>query len=358
MIFHLYLKKKGPLPKYMKALGDNIKMYMPRYYFILFCLLILMSLLPLTSFANNYNNSGFAWYKNNNYKTKSGITLDNPKDKIIIIYNHGGWGGPSWNVKQDSKIVKIAAYLSKKLINGKETILWVNGELHKGGNQEIGIKCAWELGGAHTDEFYECVLNDFPLFNRVEITKAAIIEFVKNGTPRDQIFVLGHSCGAWNALTMEGNEPNIFNAAIAYAPNCWDKAPHSKVRKILIDEITNFDRIDGLVLHGPADGMVDFKSNSTHLRFIGDIKGVNWIELPNHTGNSIIVNGKKCGIKERMLGGWDLKYNPSKSVFNPFDENKLQKKELGRKSQGHMIFGYKCFKHYHPKILNYIAGRL
>ena len=78
-----------------------------------------MSLLPLTSFANNYNNSGFAWYKNNNYKTKSGITLDNPKDKIIIIYNHGGWGGPSWNVKRDSKIVKIAAYLSKKLINGK-----------------------------------------------------------------------------------------------------------------------------------------------------------------------------------------------------------------------------------------------
>ena len=79
-----------------------------------------MSLLPLTSFANNYNNSGFAWYKNNNYKTKSGITLDNPKDKIIIIYNHGGWGGPSWNVKRDSKIVKIAAYLSKNLLMEKK----------------------------------------------------------------------------------------------------------------------------------------------------------------------------------------------------------------------------------------------
>ena len=34
----------------------------------------------------------FRFFDGKNISIKSSITIDNPQNKIIVIYNHGGWG--------------------------------------------------------------------------------------------------------------------------------------------------------------------------------------------------------------------------------------------------------------------------
>ena len=48
--------------------------------------------------SSNYekpkNFDAFVWHEGKKLKIIKGRDIDNPKDKIIVIYNHGGWG---WN---------------------------------------------------------------------------------------------------------------------------------------------------------------------------------------------------------------------------------------------------------------------
>ena len=131
--------------------------------------------------SSNYekpkNFDAFVWHEGKKLKIIKGRDIDNPKDKIIIIYNHGGWGwnkgwGPGW----DLYLAKLMApQLSGKKINGKEIVLWMNGSLidkkndpYKG--KEIGYACGWKLKGAWHQEWHECVLNDFPTYLREKRT--------------------------------------------------------------------------------------------------------------------------------------------------------------------------------------------
>ena len=41
---------------------------------------------------NRSKNSAFIFFDEKNISIKSGMTIDNPQNKIIVIYNHGGWG--------------------------------------------------------------------------------------------------------------------------------------------------------------------------------------------------------------------------------------------------------------------------
>ena len=74
-----------------------------------------------TSFANahqpNYFDA-FVWLDGKKLKIQKGRDIENPENKIIIIYNHGGWGwergwGPGWN---PSLAKLMAPNLSKKKI--------------------------------------------------------------------------------------------------------------------------------------------------------------------------------------------------------------------------------------------------
>ncbi len=52
-----------------------------------------------------------------------------------------------------------------------------------------------------------------------------------------------------------------------------------------------------------------------------NIPGIKMIDTPGHTGRNIIVNGKKCNVKEKMKGGWEIKWPEGKTKLT--SENKF-----------------------------------
>jgi len=326
--------------------------------------------------SSNYekpkNFDAFVWHEGKKLKIIKGRDIDNPKDKIIVIYNHGGWGwnkgwGPGW----DLYLAKLMApQLSGKKINGKEIVLWMNGSLidkkndpYKG--KEIGYACGWKLKGAWHQEWHECVLNDFPTYLREKRTIEIINYFADKGTPRDQIFLSGHSCGGWNALRLKGKYPDAFNAAISYMPNCWDRRPNGLVRKTLIDEMKTFKKLDAIIYSSPVDGGEDWKASYQDLKWIGDIPGTKMIKLPGHNakdGKEISVNGNLCENMPRMHGGWEEVWPEGKKKLRSAKKfiavDKKEKKAMMKKAKGHNMLYRECFDSYYPQILDFIASKV
>ena len=103
-----------------------------------------------------------------------------------------------------------------------------------------------------------------------------------------KFFISGQSCGGMGSLRMEALYPDVFNAAISYIPNCWDRSEHSALRKFQLDEIRSAKNIDALIFQSPVDGEMDYKSSSKHLSWMGDILVVTLIKTSGHsnyTGN-------------------------------------------------------------------------
>ena len=91
-------------------------------------------------------------------------------------------------------------------------------------------------------------------------------------------------------------------------PNCWDRKPNGPVRKMLVDEMKTFKKLDSIIFSSPVDGGEDWKGSYQDLKWIGDIPGATMIELPGHNtnnGREISVNGKLCRDLQRMHGGWE-----------------------------------------------------
>ena len=83
------------------------------------------------SFSSPKNFDAFVWSDGKKLKIQKGRDIENPENKIIIIYNHGGWGwDKSWGPGWGPYLAKLMApNLSGKNIKGKETVLWMNGSL-------------------------------------------------------------------------------------------------------------------------------------------------------------------------------------------------------------------------------------
>jgi hypothetical protein len=324
-----------------------------------------------TSFANDHkpnNFDAFVWSDGKKLKIQKGRDIENPENKIIIIFNHGGWGWEkSWGPGWASSLAKLMApNLSGKNIKGKETVLWMNGSLIDKKNdpfkgKEIGYACGWKLRGGYHPPWYDCVINNFPTYLREKRTKEAIDYFASKGTPRNQIFLSGHSCGAWNALRLKGKYPDAFNSAIAYMPNCWDRKPNGPIRKMLIDEMKTFKELSSISFSSPIDGHADWHSDYKYLKWIGDIQGATMIELPGHNaknGREISVNGKLCKDLPRMQAGWEETHDVKKKHkgFKPVDKKEM--KEMKKKARGHVMLYYSCFQDYYPQILDFIVSKV
>jgi len=169
------------------------------------------------------------------------------------------------------------------------------------------------------------LLNDSSLENRFELNVALLNSLAKRGFPPKQIFVLGHSCGAWNALRLSALHPELLNSGIAMMPNCWDKSRDSLIRKKLVGQMRSFSKSNALVRHSPVDGSVDYEGSSIYLRWIDDIEGVEWIELPKSISNCRFLHEGEIG--QHIKRGHDM----------PFSN---------------------CWFDYHPAILKYIEKRV
>ena len=151
--------------------------------------------------------------------------------------------------------------------------------------------------------------------------KEIIDELVAKGTPRNQIFMSGLSCGGIDTLRHKGLHPEDFNATISFMPNCWDRKPDTPLRKMQIDELKSFEKINALVFTSPVDGEPDWNSNSEWMKKdLKNIPGLQWVDTPGHTGKDITINGKKCNIGDKMKGGWEEAW--------PEGKKKLTKKDI------------------------------
>jgi hypothetical protein len=333
--------------------------------------LTIFILLSLSTIANarecksgHINGDAFIYSDGKKVKVIKGTKIPDPANKIIMIFNKGGWIVKEGQYSGECKnhIPKNLGKISGTKIKGKELVLMLNGRLHKAGGAD-GHKCGWKFKGAFHQPWYDCLLEDWGIPKRANVNKELINELVSNGTPRNQIFMSGISCGGIDTLRHKGLHPDDFNATIAFMPNCWDRKPNTPLRKMQIDELKSFKKIDALVFHSPVDGEGDWRSNSIWMKKdLGNIPGIQWIDTPGHTGKDIVVNGKKCGIKDKMKGGWEEAWPEGKEKLT--SEKKFIKvdkklyKEMKKKGAGHQLVSYSCFDYYHPEIIKFIESRI
>ena len=166
-------------------------------------------------------------------------------------------------------------------------------------------------------------------------------------------------------LRLKGKYPDAFNSAIAYMPNCWDRKPNTPVRKMLVDEMKTFKKLDSIIFSSPVDGGEDWKGSYQDLKWIGDIPGATMIELPGHNtnnGREISVNGELCRDLQRIHGGWEEVWPEGKEKLTKSSQfiavDKKEKKEMKKKAKGHDILYRSCFNSYYPQILDFIAKKM
>jgi len=116
-------------------------------------LFLIISLIPTLAFASDCKqrskNSVFVLYDGKSIKIKSGMKIEDLQNKIIVIYNHGGWGQSKSNTEfkycKGSTVPGVLGKMSGTKVKGKEIVLWMNNELWKAGKTGNGgteMKCA------------------------------------------------------------------------------------------------------------------------------------------------------------------------------------------------------------------------
>ena len=201
---------------------------------LILCFLIIANIAEARDCTSgNIKGDAFIYSDGKKVKVIQGTDIPNPANKIIMIFNKGGWKVESkWGECKDH-IPKQLGQLSGKKIKGKELVFMLNGNLHKAGGADGGA-CGWKFKGAWHQDWYDCVIADWGIPKRVDVNKELIEKLVANGTPRNQIFMSGLSCGGIDTLRHKGLHPNDFNATISFMPNCWDTKPNTPLRKMQI----------------------------------------------------------------------------------------------------------------------------
>jgi len=95
----------------------------------------------------NIYKSGFYSCVNGKFKHKNGTKVKDPKNTILIIYNHGGgFGQPSQSDPERKSRLRATCGLGGIKIGDKTTIMWNNKKMGGGGK--------W--GGARQHGRYQC----------------------------------------------------------------------------------------------------------------------------------------------------------------------------------------------------------
>ncbi len=279
----------------------------------IFFLILLIFNLGLSAQAKQLNSksSGFIStnLKGKDFKLIKGYNIKNPKNKILLIWNHGGNETKEKFCNQSEDLTFISM-LSGAKIGDKEIIVWMNclitntRHLDATGGREAGkkfkgsAKKCIKKGFGHTLEcpYWKEYLRNLSTDVRMEVTQKVVKKFNTIGVPFKQIFLAGHSCGAWNAIRYAAFMKDLFGGTIAFNPNCWPKEENNPVRAYLVNELKTAKHANSLVFASPDDLAHDWKATSTDLEWISQIPGLKWFEYEK--GNK--VNGKQC--KQRWDG--------------------------------------------------------
>ena len=294
------------------------------------------------AYADKLLKSGFI---NKKIKILGNQKIENPENKIVIIYNHG-------QNKHDAPLKNECAWLNNlnnsasligKKIKDKEIMVYNFCTNHFAGDD---YKRIW-----NKKKFKPPYKGVSKLEKRLNANLDLIEKFTQIGVPKNQIFITGHSCGGWMTMMFLARHSNKVGGGISYMQACYGKlTKQTKVEKIGIEKaLKKFRKKEG---DGPADlrkSQIDeiLKSKNlpalvfTHPKDPYDGLLSDWVEdIP--------------GV-ERIIISNDKKVNGKKCYRSGVNNGKPWKNEI---KNYHYINWADCFQFYNPKILKFIESKI
>ena len=306
----------------------------------------ILIILILISFSNTAYSGSNDKIKESGFISKKvrlikGFEIVEPKNKIILIYNHG-------QNENDQALTDCAwvsmlrnhASLIDQEINGKKIMVYnfcsnnLSGDMSK-------KKDWWYL--KPQPKVYK---GKHKLDKRVEANLDLVKKFVNAGVPSKQIFVTGHSCGGLTTLLFMSRYPKRVGGGISYMQACFGKLSHKyKVKKLGIEKAMKKFKKKNLGPYTLRKKMNDEVKNNLKIPLLAfthpkdKYEGLlsDWLEE--------IPNMKRIVISE------NFKIN-GKSCFRKGDDWSESVKK------GHNMDVGLCFQYYNPDILKYIASRI
>jgi predicted esterase len=274
---------------------------------------------------------------------KESMNIDDPKNKIIIIYNHGQNSNDKAHKSECIWINQIRnqASLVDKEINGKKIMVYNFCTNDFAGDMSLK-KHWWNSKTPYVGKH--------KLDKRIEKNLELVEKFINIGVPRKQIIISGHSCGGLLTLMLLSAYPEKVGGGISYMQACFGKLSKTyKVKKVgpekalekfakkypgpaqlrakQINNIKQSDNVPVLAFTHPKDKWEGLLSD-----WLEEVPGVKRIVI----SEDYKIKGKSCVVK-----GDDWQENIS-----------------ARKNPGHEMNQGLCFQYYNPEILNFIASRL
>ena len=303
-------------------------------------ILILSIFVNLPVYAGPYDKINESGFINKKVRLVKNFEIKDPKNKIILIYNHG---------QDENDIVKNCTWVSMlrnhaslidQEVNGKKIMVYNLCSTHLRGDMSKK-KDWWYL--KPQPKIYE---GKHMLDKRVELNVELIEKFVDAGVPRKQVFVTGHSCGGLTTLLFMSRYPDKAGGGISYMQACFGKLSHKyKVKK-----------------NGVEKAMAKFrkKAQGPH-----DLRQKMNDEIKNNLKVPILAFTHPKDKYEGLLSDW-LEEIPGMKRIVISEDYKINGKSCKRKGddweepvkKGHDMDVGLCFQYYNPEILNYIASRI
>ena len=274
---------------------------------------------------------------------KKGMDIIDPKNKIIIIYNHGQ--------NTNDKAIKGECIWVNQIRNQASLV----GEEISGKKIMVYNFCSNDFAGDMSQKKHWWMsktpyVGKHKLDKRVEKNLELVEKFISLGVPRKQIIISGHSCGGLLTLMLLAAHSEKVGGGISYMQACFGKLSSKyKVKKVGPDEalakfakkrpgpselrarqinnIKQSNNVPVLAFTHPKDKWEGLLSD-----WLEEVPGVKRIVI----SENYQINGKSCMVKG---DNW-------------------QENISARKNSGHEMNQGLCFQYYNPTILEYIASRI
>ena len=300
-------------------------------------ILLFVIIILITSTTNVLSDaikkSGFLDSKTKIVKSEE---INDPKNKIILIYNHGQdsldrkgnnctWIGSLRNkaslVGNEINGKKIMVYnlCTNKLVGDEGSDWWGSGKIYSGKTK---------------------------LDKRVQANLDLVEKFVSKGVPRKQIFISGHSCGGLTTLLFFSRYPDKAGGGISYMQACFGKLSNQyKVKKV-----------------GVEKALAKFKK-----KYPGpyELRERQLKEIKNNLKVPLLAFTHPKDKYEGLLSDWmdDMELIDRVIISENFKINgksckKKHTSETQSVKKGHDMDQGLCFQFYNPKILKYISSRI
>ena len=274
---------------------------------------------------------------------KEGMNIDDPKNKIIIIYNHGQ--NTNDRAKKGECIwvnqIRNQASLIDEEINGKKVMVYNFCSNDFAG--DMSVKKSWWKSKTPYEGKHK-------LDKRVEMNLELVEKFTNLGVPSKQIFISGHSCGGLLTLMFLSAHTEKVGGGISYMQACFGKlSTKYKVKKV-----------------GPEEAMLNFAKKypgpaELRERQINNIKQSNNVPVlafthPKDKWEGLLSDWLEevPGVK-RIVISEDYTINGKSCVVKG---DNWQENISARKNPGHEMNQGLCFQYYNPDILNFIKSKI